>query len=169
MFFYRSSKELITFIILPQKCKKNLPIENEETDNSTPLFDCRKPLDPRAKRFMIKCHCKKKFISHGMEFAVLEIHGQSFMLHQIRKMVALTISYVRNIIPEETIQQAFAQDRIDVPIAPSLGLVLHYVKLIIQPILHNQPYTFDQFPFHPFRYIMDTTTRDMETMEFTKN
>lgn len=89
----------------------------------------RKPLDPRAKRYIIKFHCVETFISDGMEFAILEIKGQSFMLHQIRKMVAVAVAVARNIAPEETINEAFkTMDKLDIAIAPSLGLCLCHVR-----------------------------------------
>lgn len=87
-----------------------------------------KPLDPRAQRYIIKFHCVETFISDGMEFAILEIKGQSFMLHQIRKMVAIAVAVARNIVPEETINEAYkTMDKLEIPIAPSLGLCLCHV------------------------------------------
>ncbi|XP_070154676.1 pseudouridylate synthase 1 homolog isoform X3 [Polyergus mexicanus] len=87
-----------------------------------------KPLDPRAQRYIIKFHCVETFILDGMEFAILEIKGQSFMLHQIRKMIAVVIAVARNIIPEETINEAFkTMDKLEIPIAPGLGLCLCHV------------------------------------------
>lgn len=69
------------------------------------------------------------FTSDGIEFAILEIKGQSFMLHQIRKMVAVAVAVARNIIPEETINEAFkTMDKLEIPIAPSLGLCLCHVR-----------------------------------------
>lgn len=43
-------------------------------------------------------------------------------------MVALAIAIVRTLTPEETLTAAFQPDRIDVPMAPSLGLVLDQVR-----------------------------------------
>lgn len=87
-----------------------------------------KSLDPRAQRYIIKFHCVETFISDGMEFAILEIKGQSFMLHQIRKMVAVVVAVARNIIPEETINKAFkTMEKMDIPIVPGLGLCLCHV------------------------------------------
>lgn len=37
--------------------------------------------------------CGKKFEAEGIEFLVLRVKGQSFMLHQIRKMIGNTIPY----------------------------------------------------------------------------
>lgn len=53
--------------------------------------------------------------------------GQSFMLHQIRKMVGLVIAIVRGHTTIETISKAFLTDKLDLPMAPGLGLVLEQV------------------------------------------
>jgi len=86
-----------------------------------------KPLDPRANRYIMHFTCSEPYISQGVEFVTLEVKGQSFMLHQIRKMVALAIGVVRNLATEETINEAFKHERMDIPIVPSLGLVLNHV------------------------------------------
>jgi hypothetical protein len=57
--------------------------------------------------------------------------GQSFMLHQIRKMIGTVIAIMRGLAAKEVIDKAWLQSRIDIPIAPALGLVLeepHYDK-----------------------------------------
>lgn len=86
-----------------------------------------KPLDPCATRYIINFTCSEPFLYNDMEFVTLKVKGQSFMLHQIRKMVALAIAVVRNLATEETVASAYQPDRIDVPMAPSLGLVLDQV------------------------------------------
>lgn len=87
-------------------------------------------MDPSARRYIISFRCVDTFVSKGIEFAVLEIKGQSFMLHQIRKMVAIVIAVVRNIVHEETINEAFKMVKMEIPIAPSLGLCLCHVRKI---------------------------------------
>ncbi|CAK9825450.1 Pseudouridylate synthase 1 homolog [Anthophora retusa] len=59
----------------------------EGTHNFHNFTSKTKPLDPRAKRYIIHFRCMEIFTANDMEFAVLEVKGQSFMLHQIRKMV----------------------------------------------------------------------------------
>ncbi|KAG5324321.1 TRUA synthase, partial [Pseudoatta argentina] len=87
-----------------------------------------KPLDPRARRYIISFCCTETFILNDIELAVLEIKGQSFMLHQIRKMVAIVVAIARNMISKETIDEAFkTMDKMDLPLAPSLGLCLCHV------------------------------------------
>lgn len=79
-------------------------------------------------RYIIKCHCLETHISNNVEFATVSIKGQSFMLHQIRKMMALVISVVRNLVPDSTIEESFKPEKLEIPTAPSLGLVLNHVS-----------------------------------------
>uniref|UniRef100_A0A1Q3EY57 Pseudouridylate synthase 1 homolog n=1 Tax=Culex tarsalis TaxID=7177 RepID=A0A1Q3EY57_CULTA len=97
-------------------------------------FTSRKEfIDPSVKRFIMSFECEPPFIPDGttVEFATIKIKGQSFMLHQIRKMVGLTLAVVRGLAPPETITKAFEETRYGIPTAPGLGLVLsriHYEK-----------------------------------------
>ncbi len=64
------------------------------------------------------------YVVDGMEFVQLRVHGQSFMLHQIRKMVGLLIAVMRGLIPESFLlcdNTAFKLDRF----FPCLLCVLH--------------------------------------------
>ncbi|XP_063832496.1 pseudouridylate synthase 1 homolog isoform X1 [Ostrinia nubilalis] len=87
--------------------------------------------DPSSLRFMMGFNLDKVFVESDMEFAVLLVKGQSFMLHQIRKMVGLMIAVVRGHTDSSTVEKAFTKDRVMVPTAPGLGLVLdmvHYTR-----------------------------------------
>lgn len=53
------------------------------------------------------------------------------MLHQIRKMVGLAIAIVRGNTTTATLERALTEERLDLPMAPGLGLVLdtvHYER-----------------------------------------
>ncbi len=53
------------------------------------------------------------------------IHGQSFMLHQIRKMIGLMVLIARGVISESIFDHVFsAQHRFAIPKAPACGLLL---------------------------------------------
>lgn len=52
------------------------------------------------------------------------LSGASFLLHQIRKMVALVMAIRRGLASIDFISQAFTRDYSFLPIAPGLGLVL---------------------------------------------
>ncbi|XP_076308202.1 pseudouridylate synthase 1 homolog isoform X2 [Tachypleus tridentatus] len=91
----------------------------------------RKPEDESSKRYILSCECGMPFVREGIEFAIIKIKGQSFMLHQIRKMVGLSIAIMRGLANTETLKKAWSPQRIDIPIAPALGLMLeeiHYDK-----------------------------------------
>lgn len=87
----------------------------------------KKPTDPSAKRYMMSFVCEEPFIRKNVEFAVLKVRGQSFMLHQIRKMVGTLLAVVRGFAPTEIIAKSFTAEKVCIPRAPGLGLVLDYV------------------------------------------
>jgi len=100
------------------------------------------PLEPSALRYITAFEIGEPFLysykdassenAHKkLEFAVIKVKGQSFMLHQIRKMIGMTIAVVRGDADESVITESWNTDRIDVPRAPGLGLMLeevHYEK-----------------------------------------
>lgn len=83
--------------------------------------------DPSAVRFIHEFKSGEPFIVDNVEFCELSVKGQSFMLHQIRKMVALAIAAVRGVTTMDTIAKSFEENRLDLPMAPGLGLVLNEV------------------------------------------
>jgi len=87
----------------------------------------KKPADPSAHRYIINISCESPVIADDMEFVTLKVKGQSFMLHQIRKMVGLAIAIVRGITDVSTISKAWDEPKLDLPVAPGLGLVLEEV------------------------------------------
>lgn len=97
-------------------------------------FTIRKEaFDPSAKRFIISFECGNPYVPDDteVEFARLKITGQSFMMHQIRKMVGLVIAIMRGYKTPEVIEQAVQKERLLIPQAPGLGLVLdnvHYTR-----------------------------------------
>lgn len=85
-------------------------------------------MDPSAKRFIMSFTCSEPFVSpQGLEFLTLKVKGQSFMLHQIRKMVGVLIAIIRGHTSVETLEKALGEERLDLPMAPGLGLVLDTV------------------------------------------
>ncbi|XP_044030508.1 tRNA pseudouridine synthase A isoform X2 [Siniperca chuatsi] len=83
--------------------------------------------DPSARRYITEMSCGEPFICSNTEFAVITVRGQSFMLHQIRKMIGLVIAVVKGYAKEEVMQRSWGQEKVDVPKAPGLGLVLERV------------------------------------------
>lgn len=81
--------------------------------------------DPAAKRFIISFTANRVVRLDGIDFVRCEVVGQSFMLHQIRKMVGLAVAVMRNCAPESIYDVAFRKDiRLNVPTAPEVGLHL---------------------------------------------
>ncbi|TKY54716.1 tRNA pseudouridine synthase 1 [Spatholobus suberectus] len=81
--------------------------------------------DPAARRYIVSFHANTTLVVEGMEFVKCEVVGQSFMLHQIRKMIGLAVAIMRNCAPESLIDKALQQDvNINVPTAPEVGLYL---------------------------------------------
>ncbi|XP_062099491.1 uncharacterized protein LOC133805348 [Humulus lupulus] len=81
--------------------------------------------DPAAWRFIISFNANTIVTVEGMEFIKCEVVGQSFMLHQIRKLIGLAVAVMRNCAPESLIEKALQKDvNMNVPTAPEVGLYL---------------------------------------------
>ncbi|KAL9113526.1 MAG: hypothetical protein Q9227_002263 [Pyrenula ochraceoflavens] len=81
--------------------------------------------DPSAKR-VIKSFVPEPqpILIDGMEWLSLKVQGQSFMIHQIRKMVSMAALVVRCGCDPQRIVEAYGPQRIGIPKSPSLGLLL---------------------------------------------
>lgn len=81
--------------------------------------------DPSAKR-VIKSF-KVNFdpiLIDGTEWLSLKVHGQSFMMHQIRKMVGMAALIVRCGCDPNRLVEAYGPANFSIPKAPALGLLL---------------------------------------------
>ncbi|CAB3224850.1 unnamed protein product [Arctia plantaginis] len=83
--------------------------------------------DPSSLRYMMGFTVDRVFVESDMEFAVLLVKGQSFMLHQIRKMVGLAIAVLRGQADMAIMEKVFGKEKVMIPTAPGLGLVLDTV------------------------------------------
>ncbi|KAL0965402.1 hypothetical protein UPYG_G00280800 [Umbra pygmaea] len=83
--------------------------------------------DPSARRYITEMSCGEPFVRGGTEFAEITVRGQSFMMHQIRKMIGLVIAVVKGYSGEEVLKRTWGEEKVDVPKAPGLGLVLEKV------------------------------------------
>jgi len=61
---------------------------------------------------------------NSTEWLSLKVHGQSFMMHQIRKMVAMAALIVRSGASVKVMEESFGHVPISIPKAPGLGLLL---------------------------------------------
>ncbi|KAJ9542099.1 hypothetical protein OSB04_028605 [Centaurea solstitialis] len=97
----------------------------EGTHNFHNFTTRTKAADPAANRYIILFHANTTVMVDGIEFVKCEVVGQSFMLHQIRKMIGVAVAIMRNCAPESLMETALQQDvRINVPTAPEVGLYL---------------------------------------------
>ena len=80
--------------------------------------------DASSKRIIKSFVAAPPTVIHGIEWLSLKIHGQSFMMHQIRKTVALVALAVRTGCPEARIADTLGSRRYTIPKAPGLGLLL---------------------------------------------
>lgn len=81
--------------------------------------------DPSAKRFIKSFKVDRNpIIINGTEWLSLKAHGQSFMMHQIRKMVAMATMLVRAGCDPQRIVDSYGPTKIAIPKAPGLGLLL---------------------------------------------
>lgn len=99
----------------------------EGTKNFHNFTSRKKFEDPSARRFIMNFRCEPPFMVDDVEFCTIIVKGQSFMMHQIRKMIGLTIAVIRGFTSVETITKSFEGTRLDIPMAPGLGLVLDQV------------------------------------------
>lgn len=111
------------------------------------------PLDT-TRRYMRSVRCDLvPFILRTSEgvaesrWARIRIRGQSFMLHQIRKMVSMAVLIYIGKVPEDAIERSFSETCLNnIPPAPSTGLYLDYVdfsnynrrqKRHLRPVTHT--------------------------------
>lgn len=113
--------------------------------------------DPSAKRFMKQITVSEPFVigEAKTEWVSIKIHGQSFMLHQIRKMISMATLITRCFSPLERIRQAYGQEKINIPKAPALGLLLE------APVYDGyntrlQEFGYDPIDFSKYQSEMDT-------------
>lgn len=80
---------------------------------------------PQAKRYILSFECKGCITIEGEPWVKMVVVGQSFMLHQIRKMVGMALAEFKGLAPDGCLKYALrARHRVVVPMAPDLGLFL---------------------------------------------
>ncbi|EIE26889.1 pseudouridine synthase, partial [Coccomyxa subellipsoidea C-169] len=81
--------------------------------------------DPAAKRYILSFKCAGTMNLEGQQWVRMVVVGQSFMLHQIRKLVGTAVAVMRGVATPDAITLALDPARVVVtPMAPELGLFL---------------------------------------------
>ncbi|XP_063171969.1 pseudouridylate synthase 1 homolog isoform X2 [Candoia aspera] len=117
---YRLSAETLAAVSDLLACYKG-------THNFHNFTSQKGPKDPSAKRYIMEMYCEEPFVRNGVEFAVVKVKGQSFMMHQIRKMIGLVIAIVKGYATKSIMEQSWGVEKVDIPKAPGLGLILERV------------------------------------------
>nr|VZI49778.1 unnamed protein product [Spirometra erinaceieuropaei] len=104
---YRMSAETLTLV-------NNMFGHFKGTHNFFNFTSRRTANDVSCRRYIMSIEC-------------VTVVGQSFMLHQIRKMIGLVIAIVSGYTTEAIFEKAFDCERLDLPKAPGLGLFLDKV------------------------------------------
>ena len=104
-----------------------------ELFNGTHLFHnftIGKPAtDKSVQRFIRSFDISRRFEQDGTEWLALRVHGQSFMLHQIRKMVGLAVLATKMQLAKDQMKELFREcfcktQKMNIPKVPGEGLFL---------------------------------------------
>ncbi|PHH66149.1 hypothetical protein CDD81_212 [Ophiocordyceps australis] len=115
-------------------------------------YTVQKPFtDSSAKRYIKSFQVDPKPVIIGdTEWLSLKVHGQSFMMHQIRKMVGMVALLVRCASPLDRIDESYGNVKIAIPKAPGLGLLLerpeftYYNRRAVSELARSE-INFDQY------------------------
>ncbi|KAL6062106.1 hypothetical protein STEG23_009827 [Scotinomys teguina] len=75
----------------------------KDTHNFHSFSSQKGPREPSACRYFLEMYCEEPFAREGMEFTVIKVKGQSFMMQEIRKVVGLVVAIVKGYVPESVL------------------------------------------------------------------
>lgn len=132
--------------------------------------------DRSSQRHINDIRCDELFIENDIEFARIIVTGQSFMLHQIRRMVGFSLAVIREVVGDDMLKRSLTKEVFHTPTAPGLGLMLerlHFDKYS-NLFKNHDPLTFEEFDddverfrrekIHPF--IVETEIKEQSMVQW---
>lgn len=83
--------------------------------------------DPKAMRYIMEFDVELKDFGEGGRFFRFRIRGQSFIYHQIRKMIGIMVQVIHEGLKDQFIDNSFFQNSVNIWLAPPQGLFLDRV------------------------------------------
>jgi tRNA pseudouridine38-40 synthase len=83
--------------------------------------------DPKAQRYIMEFDCNLVDFGEQGRFYKFRIRGQSFIYHQIRKMIGIMIQVIQEDLKDGFIDNSFFQNSVNIWLAPPQGLFLDRV------------------------------------------
>ncbi|CAD8178392.1 unnamed protein product [Paramecium pentaurelia] len=83
--------------------------------------------DPQSMRYILSIQVEL-FKYQDREFFKFLIHGQSFIYHQIRKMMGIVIQIFQEELPDTFIDNTFFKNQLRIILAPAEGLFLNRIS-----------------------------------------
>lgn len=132
--------------------------------------------DRSSSRNIEEIQCSEPFIENDIEFTRITVKGQSFMLHQIRKMVGFSLAVIREVVGDDMLQRSLTKEIFHTPTAPGLGLMLERLHFDQYSNMYkdHDPLTFEEFDddVEKFRreqiypFIVETEIRERSMVEW---
>lgn len=132
--------------------------------------------DRSSMRNIEHIECSEPFIESDIEFTRITVKGQSFMLHQIRKMVGFSLAVIRGVVSDDMLERSLTKEVFHTPTAPGLGLMLERLHFTQYANLYkdHDPLTFEEYDddVEKFRreqiypIIVETEIREQSMLEW---
>jgi tRNA pseudouridine38-40 synthase len=79
----------------------------------------------KASRYILSFTVQDPIVVNGVEWIPTQVLGQSFLLHQIRKMISMAVDVARGVAPLDILVKALSKtENIRIAVAPAQGLFL---------------------------------------------
>ena len=83
--------------------------------------------DPKANRYIMEMNCELLDFKEKGKYYKFTIRGQSFIYHQIRKIIGIMAQVLHGDLKDQFIDNSFYQNAVAIWLAPPQGLFLNRV------------------------------------------